>query len=242
MPIDAFAAAASGFGDLAGGINDIVSSRLARKDARNQFWYNAWSNQNAVSQRVADAERAGVHPSLALGVSPNSMSTPFANAGGSAGDGIRSIGSGISKIANAKANADYARKKQKAELRLLNAQADNVERLARGDRTNDGSANAYVNDPQIPEPVPGQYVGKDQSGKRETFEHDQNYSDAEEAERRYGDIMQEVAGLRNLLADAKKNNVGASTVTQFKKDYNNLVKRLKLFKQTILNRKRNWEY
>lgn len=117
------------FGDIIGGIGDIIGGRSKRKAADRERDWNAnqaqvardWQAQmdnTAVQRRVADAKLAGISPLAALGYSAN-YSSPVAVSGQDPGEGALSSGlHAASRFLNSRSQQNDDR-----ELSALNKEA-----------------------------------------------------------------------------------------------------------------------
>ncbi|WNK12680.1 MAG: DNA pilot protein [Microvirus sp.] len=75
-----------------------------RKQMAAQYDYQRRLNQSAIQDRVADAEKAGIHPLYALGASlnPGGVSMPDQGSGNRLGDRLSNMGQNISRAVMAK--------------------------------------------------------------------------------------------------------------------------------------------
>lgn len=186
---------------LAGGALDFgQSDDIAKRNSREAQLDRAHQRQFAqhgIQWRVNDARAAGVHPLVALGAQLN-QGTPTAigtgNTGSAKGDAIRAAGAAI-------AESLARRDKEKAETRLLNAQADFTEQQAADSqlaRMNQMQVNDVVvpefhevNDPQY---TPRLNIGGIPIRTAPT-------TDAQTLEDRYGEFGGSALGLLNAPAD-----------------------------------------
>lgn len=97
-------------GDLFQTIGSIFSTKMANDQAK-------YLAKNAVSMRVADAKKAGIHPLAALGATINTP-TPHPLIGDSAGQGLKSLGDMLS------GRQDLERRRVEADIRRTNAETD----------------------------------------------------------------------------------------------------------------------
>lgn len=107
-----FAAAISAGGSLLGGL-------LGSKSNDKATAANIDAQKNAVSWRVADAKRAGIHPLAALGVP---TAGPVATASNALGEGIAGAGQAVANYASNREMADLQR--QQIEANIAKTYAD----------------------------------------------------------------------------------------------------------------------
>lgn len=188
-------------GAFGGGGDDALdfAKRLAKK---------------GIQQRVRDAQKAGVHPLFALGANVGTGSFGgSASTGSAVSDALAGLGSAASGVASARSRARLEALESRQEARLdLSSRASafrdfaiGQEALSRIRRTaaqtiaNPGNANlpsefrpADVT-PSGGGGLPGPFgLRLHRTGERMS---------SEEGERHYGDIMQEVIGIGNLIED-----------------------------------------
>ena len=91
--------------DVAGGIKNLFGGKgmSANMQMAKQYDYQRMLNQTAIQDRVADANKAGIHPLYALGASlnPGGVSMPD-QSGPSLGDRLSNMGQNISRSIMAK--------------------------------------------------------------------------------------------------------------------------------------------
>lgn len=210
--------------NLIGGIFNRDAQATANENARYQAAIDRDLQkefaQHAIQWKVSDARAAGVSPYAALGV-PGASSTPISI--GSVpetgiGDALSSMGANLGNVANKVSTGgqradDFTQKLQ--SLQLTRAGLEN-EKLASEIATMKGSAPPFpsatgaTNDPtsiagRANPGVAGKAldhvydassiaVGKD-------FPKNPWHSDAQKYEDRYGDLVENAAGLKNLIAD-----------------------------------------
>lgn len=155
--------------------------------------------KHGLSWRVADARAAGLHPLAALGAQLSPF-TPVGSggqtySGSTKGDAIRAAGAAIAE--------SIARSgKEKAETRLLNAQADLVTQQAT-DSQNARIAQAQVNDvvhPEFHKVVDPQFTHRTKIAGF-NIQSSPWGSDAQTMEDRYGELAGSVLGASNVLLD-----------------------------------------
>lgn len=171
--------------------------------------------QQGIRWKVDDAKAAGIHPLYALGANTTSFS-PVSISGGSSSnwsDTLGNMGQDISRAVNStrtQGERTDAFTQTSQRLQLEGLQLDNdikrasiasaVKRLSQSDQRN----------PPMPDigPVPKADKFEDRprlalgNGEIST---DGEHANAEDFEKRYGDIAQELAGAANMWADYQKN-------------------------------------
>lgn len=176
--------------------------------------------QYGVRWRVADARAAGLHPLAALGIQTNAA-TPAgqmgqASSGSAKGDAIRAAGAAL---AESLARAD----RDKAEVRLLNAQADVTEQQYResvASRATQGISNDVsvpeFHDVKNPQFTPHVKIGA-------MLDSAPWISDAQTIEDRYGELAGALSGAVILPSDvlytAGKKASAAAKAFKFNKPY-----------------------
>lgn len=101
LPIATGAATGSLFGPIgaiAGAGLGFLGGILDRRQAKQQYNQNRYDLQNAVSYRVEDALRAGVHPLLALGSNPAAATPATTTAPNAITSGLRTGASNVMSI------------------------------------------------------------------------------------------------------------------------------------------------
>lgn len=186
----------SSIGGIAGG---LLSNVLNRSNASKQAKLQKEFAQSGVQWRVEDAKKAGIHPLAALGFQGTSY-TPQSVGSTDFAPHLASLGNAIYKTSDPATQRaiDLSLDKAGLENELLRAQIGAI----RATRT---SA------PGIPsgrQPVSTDPPAPEHTGLRGGFTHDPNVSDAQKYEDRYGDIIQEFAGLRNFVHDAFRTRYG----------------------------------
>lgn len=186
--------------------------------------------ERGLRMRVADARAAGVHPLVALGAQLN-PSSPVSGVGGSGpaldsgsrmGDAVRAAGAMI-------AESVARRDKEKAETRLLNAQADLVTQQAADSqvaRITQGMQNDVVipefHDVQNPQHTPRLNVGGIPVKTAPT-------TDAQTFEDRYGEVGGSALGLINLPADIFW-SIKEQVISDLKRDPGRVAREMRQFR------------
>lgn len=187
-----------------GGFLGLASNR-DKAEADRRMQYDAAQNQ--VQWRVADANKAGVHPLAALGMNPVSMA-PVA-VGDDAGT-MSNIGQDVGRAIKAGSTDTQVTNKLGRELALIQlegARLDNdIKRAELASRVR-RTLIAPGTGPVIPEVGPNTARGADIGGQTLPLPVLGNTTTsptatAEEVERQYGDIAQEVYGTGRLVHDA----------------------------------------
>lgn len=185
-------------GSIAGAIGSLFGQNQARQDQLD-------AAQNSVSWRVADANRAGVHPLAALGMSPISVS-PIAV--GDTGDSLARAGQSVDRAVQASSTGAQVTNRlatMLAKAQVEGAYLDNdikrAELVSRVRRSNaPGTA-------LVPTPGPNTARGGDIGGQTLPMPFGLPElktgpsATAEEFERQYGDVAQEFYGGARLLED-----------------------------------------
>jgi len=208
-------------GNLLGGLmGDSAAKKQAKQQqafAREQF---EWQ-KNRITNTVADAKNAGIHPLFALGSSANISPVSMSGGGGSAlGEGVSRAGEllGAASAQGKKPSGDpmeqqlvearIAREKAGAASDLAsanyyNSMAAKTEREGRAISTaRDIATLGNLNTPGRPAAPPASYSPPRPkgittlSGRRPRVGQ---ASDAEDVEQRYGEVASELQGLGNMI-------------------------------------------
>lgn len=211
---------ADAFG-IGAGVQGLVTRVHGRKQrlhaehmASDERAFQEYMDSTTVQRRVADAKAAGIHPLFALGVNPGNFS------GGGVveyGDsGAAAIGEAVGQAADYWINKDS---REKAETRADEMQRAQIDVLKSEARRNDAvsastldsihaRATQLSNQFRTPPVIYPKGQVNPPTAQIELFRSplgelkaNKQFADAEEAERRYGDIAQEVFGVANLLSD-----------------------------------------
>jgi len=166
------AAAIMAGGEILGGL--FGGGKLsARKQMAMQYEYQRNLNQTAIQDRVADAEKAGIHPLYALGASlnPGGVSMPD-QSGSTLGDRLSNMGQNISRAMMAKqSREERAFAQRSAELDLEGKSLDNEVKRAQiaslmrdpslppSNGANNGRGVDYINNTLVGSGVDGREPG-----------------------------------------------------------------------------------
>lgn len=195
-----------------GWVSDIIGGVFG--GTRNRDIEANKANRRRIRWLVKDAQRAGIHPLFALGVNPANTQTY----GDSREQLAEGIGGGIeaylAKDDQAEAKAQ-AQRMADAQIKVLESEAQRndavtqstqasiLERAAQLSNQLRTPPTIYPRGQTDPPGVPGRAPHQEELFRTPVgvLRADKQYPDAEEAERRYGDIAQEVFGLSNLIVD-----------------------------------------
>lgn len=175
--------------------------------------------QNGVRWKVEDARAAGVHPLFALGANTHSFS-PVSVGGGSShdvGDAISSAGQNIGRAVQAGMTAGERQKSQAADLLTLErAGLENellrTQILVLKKPPGQPPAMPTLGPSPAGFPVKTDDIKQTPDDMPETariypmgipMKTNKNFSDAEKVENRYSNVVENISGLVNLLADAE---------------------------------------
>lgn len=171
--------------------------------------------QNGIKWRVADAQASGIHPLYALGANTTSFSPVSVGSSGSTSysSDLASMGQDIGRAVNATRSQGertdaFTSSMQAAQLE--GARLDND--IKRASLASSVARLRQQQNPPLPKP------NADLVPKADDFEDrprlalgagematDPGYANAEDFEKRYGDVAQELAGVANMWADYQKN-------------------------------------
>lgn len=180
--------------------------------------------QQGIQWKVADAKAAGIHPLYALGASTHSFS-PQTISGGTASplaDAISSMGADVGRAAQAGMTGgqradDFTRRLQ--SLQLTRGELEN-EKLASEIAQLKGINPAFPSGGSSDDPrtVAGRAVplkglphvyDESSIAAGKDFAKNPWWSDAQKVEDRYGDIVENIGGVANLIADWYYSNPSA---------------------------------
>lgn len=190
----------SAIGGLAG---SYLNNKSAEKRQNEAYAREDFYNRNRIQLTVEDAKKAGIHPLAALG----------ASSVGSIGTAVQPLGSsGVGDaVADGAAAIAKALPKETAKLEVENAQLRN-EALRADIRKSDAETTRLLSDATSRSAVAR--VGDATRGGKEVMElkgfggvmkKNPNWSDAQDVEDRYGNIVESVYGLGALVGDAYHN-------------------------------------
>lgn len=198
-------------GEILSAVGGILGLGARKSEAAADRQMQLDAAQNQVQWRVADATKAGLHPLAALGMNPVSMSPvavgdvagTMSNIGQDIG---RAVDAGSTKTQQAGRLATMIAQTQLEGLGLDNdiKRAELASRVRR-------SLGPAAGSPVRPVPTPNTARGADVGGQ--TLPTPGGMPDwitgqdatAEEVERQYGDVIQEIYGAGRLFNDTVKN-------------------------------------
>jgi len=176
---------------------------------------NIWNNskntkfqkqfaQHGLSWRVADAKRSGIHPLAAIGFQGPSYSPQSLNLG----DSLSTAGQAVDNALHRATDQHSRTMATLAEERAVLENAHLKEQIlsTRVNRTGSPPAYRRSSDPLQPPPPPN-HTGL-REGTRTNTMHDPNYSDAQDAENRYGESSDYIEGVRNRFVDFQYRDTG----------------------------------
>lgn len=197
-----------------------LQDRSASKDALQLQRETAAKNEalsrefatSGIQMKVKDAEAAGIHPLYALGASTSSAPSITVGDVGrpSASDAFGSMGQDLSRAIAASStesqrDQQHKRAVQKLELENMRLNNDALKQKVVSQMARTGTRSAQVG-PGLPDtgPVPESDKPEERpqlfAGTR--WKTNPHFTNAEDWEKRYGDVMQEVMGMAaNLPAD-----------------------------------------
>jgi hypothetical protein len=177
--------ALAGLGSLAGAYMQTEAANKANKQQMDLA-------KNSIQYRVADAQKAGIHPLYALGAPTLSTSHVTSSMGQGVADAAGHLGKAISNMGQAKAN---------------NLQLEN---MALQNKSLKHDIAGKIQDHYIKE---AQFINKLNDPSRNNvmqiagsnWSQDKGWSDTQKIEDRYGDLISWAYGLGVLGADSYKN-------------------------------------
>lgn len=199
-------------GSLISGAADLVGGLLGRKSAEKANKENAANQkefaQNSVQWRVADAQKAGVSPLFALGMSPMSYS-PSSVGDTSLSSSISNMGQNIGRAVSATTGPQG---RFDATVQALTVKRMGLENDLLASQIN------QINQPGNPPAIGASHLIAGQgdaptiditpatrtpavTGRQGKLRGTSPFMDAQVAETRYGDVLQEAFGLRAFLGD-----------------------------------------
>lgn len=191
-------------GAIGGLGGSLLSGLFSSNNANKQIALQKQFAQNGIQWKVADAKAAGVHPLAALGASttsyaPVSVQTP------DLGPAMQSLGNAVHKTADPadRAAIDLTLEKAALENELLRTQINSARALRTQSPGIPTRTTSRTGQPALADPPPPEH-----SGLLGGFTHDRTLSDAQKYEDRYGDVIQEIAGMRNFFNDWSRTRTG----------------------------------
>lgn len=184
-----------------------VQDRRAGEDfARWQMAENAnlqrEFGQNAIQWKVADAKKAGVHPLYALGANTTSFSPISVSSPDAGKTDFGSLGQDLSRASMANRSvADRTTAHQEALNKLMvegkSLENEVLRQKLRGMKSQVGPAVPDVG----PVPEAKEYEDRPKLSAGEKWDTNPWWVNAEDVEKRYGDLVQELYGVGTLMAD-----------------------------------------
>lgn len=160
--------------------------------------------QMGIRWRVEDAKAAGVHPLYALGAQTHSYSPIAVGGADTPATNFGSMGQDFSRAVNATRTADERTVAYNDAIQKLSIERGSLENEVLRQRLRTMVAGA---NPALPASVPEadkfEERPKLMAGGR--WNTDPNFVNAEDAEKRYGDLVQELYGMSVLAADSWRN-------------------------------------
>lgn len=211
----------SGGSSLLGGI--LGGNRADAQAEQNRQMQLAFA-QNAIQWKVEDAKKAGVHPLFALGASTGSFTPVANNSGEILGDAVSKMGQNLGRAAEAGGDKESkALLMTKARLEVENQGLQNDilrQKIASDIRVQSQAAGSppagvpagFTFDPADPKGLGKMSwplkVEEDTRQALSQFGRPwkiMNTSDAQALENRYGDLVEEIGGVANLIGDTGLN-------------------------------------
>lgn len=160
--------------------------------------------QMGIRWKVDDAKAAGIHPLYALGAQTHSFSPIAVSSGDNPATSFGSMGQDISRAVNAGRTADERQSAVSETLQKLSVERASLENdiLRQKLRSNIAAAQ-----PAIPSVVPeaNNFEERPQLMAGEKWPTNPHWVNAEDVEKRYGDLVQELYGAGVLAADTWHN-------------------------------------
>lgn len=199
---------------IIGGIHNRNDELSGREEQRKDRELQEQSMQHGISWRVKDAQEAGIHPLFALGANlPVSSPTIRSGSDTSWASGFGRAAQSVADREQVARDEERRQERHDAEIGVLNSEAKRNDAVAQQATASvmaraaqnanihqDGEAIIYPKGQVNP---PSAQVERFRSPMGE-LDAQKIYADAEEYERRYGDVAQEVFGLSNLISDLWK--------------------------------------
>jgi len=190
------AGTALGGAEILGNLWSDKKNREQARDINSQQYDLA---RNSIKYRVQDAKNSGIHPLYALGA-PTMGSSVVSQPRSNPVAGLSQMGQDITRSLGSKSKYDA----QLEELGMQDAIARNQNtvlqnELLQQELVNKKLANVHKAQTTARNPKDGLKMFG------ETAKYNPDFSDAEQAETRYGDIAQEIFGISNIIADIKHN-------------------------------------
>lgn len=214
-----FGALISGASSLLGGLfsdNSAAEAQQKNYEAQKEF------AQQGIRWKVEDAKAAGIHPLYAMGAPASSFSPSFVGSTGVAGglaDAGQDIGRAIDAGRTGSERADaYSKTVQDLQLTRLGLENELLAaQIRKVNQAGHPPSRPAIDGAVIPDPGPNTARGADVSGQTLPVAgiefKTQPWATAEEWERQYGDIGQNIYGTGKMLYD-----LGAALYNYARKD------------------------
>lgn len=187
-----------------------VQNRRAGEDfARYQMAENIRAQrefaQNAVQWKVEDAKKAGVHPLYAIGAQTQSFSPISVSSPDAGKTDFGSMGQDLSRAMNANRTGSERMNIHQEAMNKLVLEGKSLENDLLRQKLR--ASIAAGTGPALPDVVPEaeKYEDRPRLKAGANWNTDDRFVNAEDAEKRYGDLIQELYGVGVLAADAWKN-------------------------------------
>lgn len=217
-----------GWGEAIGaGVQGVVTrvhGRKARHFAVRQQEDQQRHDSTLIQRRVADAQAAGIHPLFALGAMPDSGGGGAVDYGDSGAAAFGEMGRQLANIPAERAAEERQARidtredaESAARIDVLKSEAKRNDSVTQLNAQSTLARAAQLQNQLRPTPViaprgqvntPGVDAPSKNVGQVERFgtvggyiDAQKQFADAEEAERRWGDVAQEIFGLMNLITD-----------------------------------------
>lgn len=187
-------------GDIIGGISSIIGGFQAAKAQKKANQLQEKSMKKGIQWRVNDAKAAGIHPLAALGANVNTLN-PVPVTG--LGDGIAAGGAALGNAAK----SYEAREAENLSKELLKSQIRQMDSVTSLNAARSRSVIASMRSSAVQEglPLTGKLKPTNTAIRANGVDlPNAGWSDAEEVEAKYGDIVQNLYGAVNFGADLWK--------------------------------------
>lgn len=187
-------------GDIISGIGSVIGGFMNSKAQKSANKMQLQAMQNGVQWKVADAKKAGIHPLAALGANINMPSpVPVTGMGDAVAAGGAALGSAVKTASQSEVEL-LQKELLKSQIRQMDSVTSlNVARsrsVASSQRLQAVQEGLPLTTKLKPTSTGLRINGKDMP--------DAGNSDAEEAEAKYGDVIQEIYGAANFVSDLWK--------------------------------------
>lgn len=190
--------------------NHQASQRIAAEQALQREFA-----QNGIRWKVEDAKAAGIHPLYALGANTVSYSPVSVGESSNPATNFASLGQDLGRAINAGRTGEEKAAAYNETIQKLSVERASLENdvLRQKLRTMIGTASPGLPGGSVPEADKFEDRPKLKAGK--DWPTHEDWVNAEDVEKRYGDLVQELYGMGVLAADSWKNwNTWASAQTE----------------------------